>query len=291
METTAHHSTTTATGLVDLREREKELDFVYGLALLLSAADLDEVRVASQTAGLFREALTRPELVEVRVGINGITAISSPIAPSRVEVYPTDTDVRGNHLKVSAGEAGNCWIEAVYWAGTVDFSDRELSLGESAVRLLEIAAGRMVSDRRDEALKLDLERKNATLSELLSRIELEKKTIRDGIAARLMERVLPLLARFDAAGVPSGWTAEIRREMEQSVAGTSAGSFSLRSLLTNREMEICTLVADGLSSKEIADHLGLALATVERHRHNARRKLGFPARQGSLGSIPASLDL
>lgn len=274
-----------STDPVDLREREKELDFVYSLATLLSGTDLDECRVAGQTAGLFRNALTRPELVQVQVGINGFSA-RSPAGPwASLEGKP------GNTLRVSSGQIETCWLEARYPDYSISFSDRERALGESVARLLAISARRMVSDRNDSALNLDLERKNAALSELLSRIELEKQNIRDSIASRLMDRVYPLLARMDRDGLPVEWAADIRRALENSVAGTSGGNLALRSLLSSRELEICALVADGLSSKEIAYRLGLAAATVERHRHNARRKLGLPARQGSLGSLQLKTDL
>lgn len=278
----------------DLREREKELDFVYSLAALLSGTDLDESLVASQTAGLFRKALSRPDRAEVHVGINGHTATipASPTSPGGTSRTAVVTgSVPGSTLRVADTEADVCWLEAWYLDTSTQFSDRELALGESAARLLGISARRMLSDRQDSALKLDLERKNAALSELLSRIELEKKSIRDSIAARLKDRLLPLLGQMDKAGVSSKWTAEIRMELDKAVAGPAEGGLSLRSLLSSRELEVCSLVADGLSSKEIADRLGLAAATVERHRHNARRKLGLPARQGSLGAVHRGSDL
>lgn len=269
----------------DLREREKELDFVYSLAALLSGIDLDENLVASQTADLFRKALTRPDLAEVHVGINGHTALSidNPGGSS--------VGVPGNTLRVSDDTSDTCWLEARYLDAAINFSDRELALGESAVRLLGISARRMLSDRRDSALKQDLERKNAALSELLSRIELEKEGIRDSISAHLTDRILPLLGQMEKAGLPAKWIVEIRMELVKAVSGPAKGSLSLRSLLSSRELEVCALVADGLTSKEIASRLGLALATVERHRHNARRKLGLPARQGNLGAVQLGLNL
>lgn len=270
---------------VDLREREKELDFVYKLAALLSGPDLEEYRTAALMAELFRKALSRPEKAYVMVRIHGSIA-SSP--QGHVSDLPKASE---EGLYLSAGEADSCLLEAWYVDPSPRFSEREVSLGQSAVRLLAIAARRMLSDHQDAALKQDLERKNATLSELLSRIELEKKGIRDSIAYNLKNRVLPILTQMDKAGVPGKWSAQLRHELGKAVAGQVALGLTLRSLLSPRELEICALVADGLTSKEISSRLGLAAATVERHRHNARRKLGLPARQGSLASLQLDTDL
>jgi two-component system nitrate/nitrite response regulator NarL len=43
--------------------------------------------------------------------------------------------------------------------------------------------------------------------------------------------------------------------------------------LTNREREVLTLVAEGLSSKDIADHLEVGVRTIETHRERIMRKL------------------
>lgn len=45
-------------------------------------------------------------------------------------------------------------------------------------------------------------------------------------------------------------------------------------LLTEREAEVCGLVAAGLSSREVAERLGLSARTVENHRARAMEKLG-----------------
>jgi DNA-binding NarL/FixJ family response regulator len=56
---------------------------------------------------------------------------------------------------------------------------------------------------------------------------------------------------------------------------TRPGEPSDRSLasLTDREREVLTLIAEGLSSKEIGDRLGVSLKTVESHRANLMDKL------------------
>ena len=45
--------------------------------------------------------------------------------------------------------------------------------------------------------------------------------------------------------------------------------------LTKREKEVIGLIADGLSSKEIAEKLFLSIFTVKNHRKNILHKLGF----------------
>jgi len=44
-------------------------------------------------------------------------------------------------------------------------------------------------------------------------------------------------------------------------------------MLTERELEIISYVKEGLSSKEIAGSINVALKTVEVHRHNILKKL------------------
>lgn len=51
-------------------------------------------------------------------------------------------------------------------------------------------------------------------------------------------------------------------------------------LLTPRELEVGRLTAEGLTSKEIAERLGIGASTVDTHRHRIEHKLG-------LGSICA----
>ena len=48
--------------------------------------------------------------------------------------------------------------------------------------------------------------------------------------------------------------------------------------LTAREHEVLTLIADGLSNKEIADRLVLSVKTVDHHRENIMRKLNLHTR-------------
>ena len=51
--------------------------------------------------------------------------------------------------------------------------------------------------------------------------------------------------------------------------------FLQQKILTDREIEVMSLIAQGHINKEIADHLNIALSTVITHRKNIMEKLGM----------------
>jgi two-component system nitrate/nitrite response regulator NarL len=55
---------------------------------------------------------------------------------------------------------------------------------------------------------------------------------------------------------------------------------SNRVTITKREQDVLNLVADGNTSNEIADKLGLSTRTVESHRYNIMQKLGIKSAAG-----------
>ncbi len=65
------------------------------------------------------------------------------------------------------------------------------------------------------------------------------------------------------------------------VNGPTAGGHSVS--LTARELEIVHLLGAGLSNKEIARRLGIALSTAKSHVHNVLQKLSVP-RRGQVGA-------
>jgi DNA-binding NarL/FixJ family response regulator len=63
--------------------------------------------------------------------------------------------------------------------------------------------------------------------------------------------------------------------MAELVRELLAGDSDRTEALTPRELEVVKLIADGKSSKEIAQMLVISLKTVESHRANILRKLGM----------------
>lgn len=69
---------------------------------------------------------------------------------------------------------------------------------------------------------------------------------------------------------------------EQAPGGGKPGGIEV---LSKRELEIIKYMKDGLTSKEIADILGIAPKTIEVHRHNILKKLGVKNSAGLIQLI------
>ena len=78
---------------------------------------------------------------------------------------------------------------------------------------------------------------------------------------------------------PEVLVAAVKKAVEKSIAEAQAADETEKvqnfvESLTERELEVARLVAEGLLNKQIADRLSISLATVKMHRGNVTRKLG-----------------
>lgn len=65
----------------------------------------------------------------------------------------------------------------------------------------------------------------------------------------------------------------ITQQVVDAIVQPTAAGHAGASVLTDREREVLTLIAEGLSSKEIAQVLGVSLKTIDSHRSNLMEKL------------------
>lgn len=128
------------------------------------------------------------------------------------------------------------------------------------------------------AQKKALEDKNAALQELIAHIELDKKDFKDRVIANIDKVILPSLDKIKLSEGNKIQIEQLRQDLENlaSSFGLKVADRSIK--LTPREIEVCNLVKNGLSNKEIARMLKIAVHTVERHRRMARKKLGLTSK-------------
>jgi LuxR family maltose regulon positive regulatory protein len=96
------------------------------------------------------------------------------------------------------------------------------------------------------------------------------------------EPLAVLLRRVVSPGVARAYARRLldatdRRASKQE-PGAAPGPSPLVEPLTEREMEVLHLMVAGLSNREIADELVLAMGTVKAHLHNIYGKLGVRGR-------------
>ena len=100
---------------------------------------------------------------------------------------------------------------------------------------------------------------------------------RDGTLAQLEHAVEQAIAGI------VGCTPQLAAMLCRRVAALAGGGLQAPVPLTRRERQIASLVADGLSNKEIAIELHIGPATVKNHIHNILEKLQV-RRRGAIGS-------
>ena len=130
---------------------------------------------------------------------------------------------------------------------------------------------------------LALKEKNIALREILSHIEEDKAELRHKIGANVSQVLIPTLnklARRDGS-INQTYLKLLRAGLHDLVEASSATPL-LYSKLSPREREISDLIKNGISSKEIAAALNIALATVRKHRELIRRKLGISGKNINL---------
>lgn len=119
-----------------------------------------------------------------------------------------------------------------------------------------------------------LEQKNVALREILEQIGIEKKQIKDNVIKNVDELLIPIIRKMKthATGQMIVYIDLLEQNLEE-LASSFGKKISRAELkLTPREIEICSLLKNGLTSKELADILHISNKTVERHRESIRKK-------------------
>lgn len=122
-----------------------------------------------------------------------------------------------------------------------------------------------------------MRKKNIALEELLIQVENQKSKINENFRANLLALVIPLLHELlNRASQRDQQILELILRNLDSISSAFGKHISDKMYsLSSRELEICNMIREGLSSKNISNLLNIELATVTTHRNNIRKKLGL----------------
>jgi PAS domain S-box-containing protein len=122
-----------------------------------------------------------------------------------------------------------------------------------------------------------LQQKNMALRELMSQVEVEKKKTRELIQANIDQLVLPVLSRLKARCCDADrvYVDILEENLREITIGFGLELSRKMHHLTQKEIELCSMIKQGLTSKEIGALLNISPRTVETHRTHIRKKLGI----------------
>ena len=147
----------------------------------------------------------------------------------------------------------------------------------------------MEIDKELTESNVKLNNKNVALEELLTQVEIQKTKINKQIQTNVNNLIRPLLDSLMVRVSSSNKAILelIKHNLELISSSFNQKVSSKYYSLSKREIEICNMIKQGLSSKEIAIILNIATATVTTHRNKIRKKLGL---LNSSTNLPAYLN-
>lgn len=273
-----------------LNEREKELACLYTVCLLATANPTPQVLVD----GIARALCTAVHHDESCGCIIRLTRIPTNEAfqTRRGPAVPLTADLPRIESPLPPDPSGTWQGLGMLWypSPACSFLPQEQSLLDSIMAIMgSILANVSLFSRLSDTTQ-DLQAKNIALREVLSAIEAERRQLMDAFKDRLAGELLPLAEQaLDSRHDPEQREAYLRLLRDELARETAAHGPALNPSFSPREREIALQIRNGRSSKEIAALLGISPATVERHRHNIRSKLGILDRPVNLSGILSNL--
>jgi two-component system sensor histidine kinase UhpB len=136
-----------------------------------------------------------------------------------------------------------------------------------------------------------LERKNVALKEILNQIDAEKAAIKKQITTNVEQAIVPTVLRLKELASPAQAKSfeMLERDLKEIVSPFVDTIRNAYAKLSPRELEICRLIKNGMTSKEIAEALNLAVPTVHKYRELIRRKLKLTNTEANLNTFLQSV--
>ncbi|MBD3322181.1 MAG: PAS domain S-box protein [Chitinivibrionales bacterium] len=143
------------------------------------------------------------------------------------------------------------------------------------IRKKEADESLRLSEEKLEKQNILLNEKNIALREAMHQVKSEKTAKESKIAANIDRLIFPVLSKLRSQtgenlkpyiDLISGHLDTITSSFGKSISDKMLG-------LSQKEIEICMMVRNGMESKQIAAALNLSLKTIQTHRKRIRKKL------------------
>ncbi len=277
----------------DLKERVKEMDCLYGISKLVEKAHTSLEEIYQGIANLIPASWQFPKITCAQLTVNKQEFKTYNYIETKWK-QSADVFVYDEHV----GSLCVSYIEEKPKSFEGPFLKEERALlNDIAERL-----GHIIERKRSEKALNESERKlrkqnrllqdkNIALREIMNQLIMEKNNLEERVLANADKLIIPLLKKLKNKTSQSEIKyVDLLEEGIKNMTSSFGGEISkIMPKLTPRETEICNMIKNGLSSKEIGRLLNISYRSVETYRNSIRKKLGLINKKVNLTSFLSSL--
>ena len=271
-----------------LQERIKEINCLYGISKVLEQTGLSLEATFQQVVELIPDSWQFPDITCAQLLIND-------------QSFRTD-NYKNTFWKQQAevtsygdpvGVLTVCYLEKRPEQEEGPFLAEERSLINAIAELLGRTNERKLAEKAlaESRQKLktqnqQLKEKNIALREVMNQLIEEKDSLESRVLANVDNLLLPLVKKLENKGsdLDREYLSLLEKTVKQLTSSFGTRISKSHQRLTPRENEICNMIRNGLSSKEIAKLLNLSYRSVETYRNHIRKKLGITNKKVNLTS-------
>jgi PAS domain S-box-containing protein len=131
-----------------------------------------------------------------------------------------------------------------------------------------------------------LEQKNTALREILNQNRDEKERIEKQVQANVDHLLKPVIEILKGKGslLAEQYILLLESNLREITSSFGNDISSRMFSLTRKEIDICNMIKNGFSSKQIAEALYISTRTIETHRNSIRKKLSVTGKQVNLAT-------
>jgi DNA-binding CsgD family transcriptional regulator len=263
-----------------LRERVKELSCLYGVARLAEQGAGSVGSFLQGVVELLPPAWQYPEVTRAAIIYRGHRFESHAAAGPEVAVQTAPIRVADEGV----GEIRVMYVERCPDAFEGPFLREERALVDglaeyvaTITRRIEAESLLVESNRLLQLEREALRESNVALRTVLARIGDERQELHRDLHANVEKVLLPVIQAISMELSPQkrAYATLLRSSLLDITSPLTRGLARLAPPLTPAETSICSMIRNGLRTKEIARLRGISAMTVNRHREHIRRKLGL----------------
>jgi DNA-binding CsgD family transcriptional regulator len=132
-----------------------------------------------------------------------------------------------------------------------------------------------------------LRQKDLALKVVLEQVDGQRQQVGRQIGINVDRVLMPLIARLeDGIGPEAKTHVAMLRDNLRKIASPFVSVLEMKfDSLTHREIEVCQMVKNGMTTAEVAGSLKTSIETVRNQRKSIRKKLGIANKNVNLGTF------